>query len=459
MDHPHHTDGAPHQAEPGPMMVGEHYKPYRWVQGPVALIGLWLITTPFTFGYRRPALIWSDVLSGIVVLALSALALSAKRGAWFSFANAGIGIWLMLAPLVFWAPDAVAFANDTLVGALLVTFAFLIPMSMPMSGTDIPPGWSYNPSSWPQRAPMIALAFVGFFLSRYMAAYQLGYIGSVWDPFFDDGTRRVLDSDVSRAFPVSDAGLGSVMYLVEGLSGLMGDKRRWRTMPWMVAIFGIAVVPLGVVSIVLIILQPLMVGAWCTACLASAAAMLVMIPLALDELVAMLQFVVRRRREEGVSVWHTFWYGGHAPQGARPYTPARAETWRPAGMTWGLTPSWTLATSIAIGVWLMFAPAVFYSEGPGADSDHVVGALVIVFATIAWAEVGRPVRYLNVPLGLWLTVGPWLLSGGSVAAQVNDAVAGLALIVLSLPLGTLRDHYGPFDRMAAWVPVRRAAAR
>ena len=25
-------------------------------------------------------------------------------------------------------------------------------------GPDVPPGWSYNPSSWPQRAPIIALA-------------------------------------------------------------------------------------------------------------------------------------------------------------------------------------------------------------------------------------------------------------------------------------------------------------
>lgn len=35
-------------------------------------------------------------------------------------------------------------------------------------------------------------------------------------------------------------------------------------MPWMVAFFGILVVPLGIVSITLIILQALAVGAWCT---------------------------------------------------------------------------------------------------------------------------------------------------------------------------------------------------
>jgi hypothetical protein len=98
-------------------------------------------------------------------------------------------------------------------------------------GPDTPPGWSYNPSDWIQRGPIIAMAFVGFFLSRYLAAYQLGHIAYPWDPFFGDDTRRVLDSEVSKAWPISDAGLGAVSYMLEALSGLMGGKNRWRTMP------------------------------------------------------------------------------------------------------------------------------------------------------------------------------------------------------------------------------------
>jgi hypothetical protein len=68
-------------------------------------------------------------------------------------------------------------------------------------------------------------------------------------------------------------------------------------MPWMVTFFGILAVPLGVTSIVLVILQPLSVGAWCTICLATALAMLIMIPLTLDEVVAMGQFLAQSRRE------------------------------------------------------------------------------------------------------------------------------------------------------------------
>ena len=50
-------------------------------------------------------------------------------------------------------------------------------------GPDVPLGWSYNPSSWPQRAPIIALALVGFFLSRQMAAFELGQVTTFTDPF------------------------------------------------------------------------------------------------------------------------------------------------------------------------------------------------------------------------------------------------------------------------------------
>ncbi|MEZ4293802.1 MAG: vitamin K epoxide reductase family protein [Polyangiaceae bacterium] len=393
--------------EPGPMMAHEHYRPYRWVQAPIALLGVWLITSPATLGYRDPASAWSDVISGVVALVLAAMALIDRFGAWPSWGNAVTGLWLLLAPIVLWAPDAAAFANDTLVGSLLIVFGLLLPMSMEMKGPDVPPGWSYNPSSWPQRAPTIALGFVGFFAARYMAAYQLGHISSVWDPFFGDGTQKVLTSHVSKAWPVSDAGLGSVTYMVECLSGFMGDRRRYRTMPWMVAMFGFAVVPLGIVSIALVIMQPLVVGHWCSLCLLSAAAMLVMIPLALDEVVAMFQFLARRRRE-GVRVGHAFFAGGH--QGESPVSaPARPITWAPRGMLWGMSLPAPLAVSVGLGtVWLMAQPAVLgttLAESAGSDRpdrrsrdrdrDHRARG------------VARLTRYLLL-LGVWSAAGSCL---------------------------------------------------
>lgn len=445
--------------EPMVMMAVEHYAPYRWVHAPIAALALWLIASPFTLGYSSPALIWSDVLSGVVALGMSLLALKPNRGL-VSWLIAFVGLWLLFAPLAFWAPEPAAYANDTLIGALLIAFGLIIPMGMEMKGAAVPPGWSYNPSAWSQRAPIIALAFVSFLASRYMASYQLGYIDSVWDPFFGDGTARVLESDVSRAWPVSDAGLGAMTYMIEVLMGLMGDKRRWRTMPWMVAGFGFVVVPLGIVSIALVIMQPLAVGAWCSLCLFSAAAMLLMIPLSLDEVVAMMQLIVRKKRE-GLSAWRVFWLGANLPDEVPGFEPTRSETWRPRGMLWGFTSTWSLWLAAAIGVWLMCAPAVFGIgiQEPAADSDHLVGALIIVVAVIALAEVARPARFLNVPLGVWLLVAPWFLDGATPASRASSAVMGAAIVLLSLPLGKLRDHYGSFDELMLWSPRSKARER
>lgn len=450
-----HVSGGPTEMkEPMLMMARDHYVTYRWVQVPIVALSLWLIASPFTLGHGRGPLLWSDMISGAVALVMSCFALRPTRGL-VSWLISLVGLWLLVAPLVFWAPAA-AYANDTLVGALFIAFGLVIPMSMKMEGQGIPPGWSYNPSSWPQRAPIIALAFVSFLASRYLAAYQLGHISEVWDPFFADGTKRVLKSEVSRAWPISDAGLGAVTYAIEVLMALMGDPRRWRTMPWMVAGFGVVVVPLGIVSIVLIILQPLAVGAWCSICLFTAAAMLLMVPLSLDEVVAMVQLIMRKKRE-GESAWRVFWLGANLPNDTATWPSTRPEPWRPSGMLWGFTNSWSLWLSAAIGVWLMSAPAALGIEQPAADSSHVVGALVVVVAVVSLAEVARSARFLNVGLGLWVIAAPWLLEGATPMSRANGVLTGLAVCLLSLPLGRLRDHYGSFDKVVLWSP--RAAAR
>ncbi|WDT82939.1 MAG: DUF5911 domain-containing protein (plasmid) [Candidatus Manganitrophus sp.] len=126
-------------------------------------------------------------------------------------------------------------------------------------------------------------------------------------------------------------------------------------------------------------------------------------------------------------------------------------------MAWGVTVSWNLILIVAIGIWLLFAPALFGidTRSASADSDRLVGALVITLAVIAWAEVGRSARYLNLLLGAWLVVGTWFLSGGSPAIHWSDTVSGLLLILLSLPLGRIRDAYGSFDPYVVWTPGRK----
>lgn len=437
-------------------MVRELRAPWLWTNATMIALGFWLASSPWTFGYRSVAMTWSDVLSGVLLGVLGGAAFSPRFDFYGRWGVALVGTWLQIAPLVFWAPAAAGYLNDTFVGALAIALSILIPMmpgmahhmAMQQPGPEIPPGWTYCPSTWNQRAPIIGLALTGWFISRYLAAYQLGYTSTVWDPFFGGATARVLKSSVSRMMPVSDAGLGALAYTFEMIMAWMGGRTRWRSMPWMVISFFILVVPLGLTHVALVISQPVVVGDWCTLCLAAASVMLFMIPLAVDEVVATLQFLAERRRA-GKPLWRTFWVGDTMPGGAPDNRTPRygASPFALASSAlWGVSLPRTLLASLALGAWIMFSPASFGTVAAGANSDYVTGALVITVAAISTAEVIRVVRFLNVLLAAWLVVAPFLVDGVTSIGRTGDIAAGLVLVVLTLPRGLVRERYAAWDR-------------
>ena len=73
--------------------------------------------------------------------------------------------------------------------------------------------------------------------------------------------------------------------------------------------------------------------------------------------------------------------------------------------------------------------------------------MIITIAVCAMAEVGRPLRFLNLLFGLWLIIAPWLLGGATIGVLLNDATVGLVVIGLSLPRRwRSEEHYGSWDR-------------
>lgn len=175
------------------------------------------------------------------------------------------------------------------------------------------PPWKHNPSSWRNRIPICLLAGVAFFIATYMALYQWRLIGDVWDPVFGEQTRQVLDSEVSeimrRWFRVPDAALGALAYLGDLIFGLAGSTRRWQYRPWLVLLFGFDVIPLGIVSAVLVVMQGAVVGAWCFLCLVTAAISLILVVLAYDEVWSSMLYLKRVWREtrKPKLVWDVFW--------------------------------------------------------------------------------------------------------------------------------------------------------
>jgi hypothetical protein len=215
-------------------------------------------------------------------------------------------------------------------------------------------------------------------------------------------------------------------------------------------VLGLAVLilPLGVVSIYFVIVQPIVIGTWCTLCLIAALAMAVMIPYSLNEFVAMGQFLVSTRKQ-GKPFWRTFWTGdamdGGSVDTSKGLVASPREQWAQA--TRGVTYPWTLMLSIAIGVWLTFTRLTFDSFGSMTNSDHLIGLLVVTFTIIALAEVARSVRFINIAFGVWLIAAPWLLDGiASPLATWNGVICGVLLIALAIPRGKIKDSYAGWDR-------------
>ena len=312
--------------------------------------------------------------------------------------------------------------------------------------------------------PIIVLALLGLYVSRYLAGYQLGHIPGVWDPFFAgsptdprNGTEEIVTSWVSKALPVSDAALGGYTYLLKILTGLVGSRRRWRTAPWLVLLFGLMIVPLGLTTILFIVIQPVVLGTWSTLALVGGAAVLIQIPYSLDELLATCQFL-RRRVRVGKPWLRVLFLGDTddqpAPGAARAglVDDAVDEFNRPLGVVLtsmlggGVSLRWNLGLAGLIGLSLLFTRVTLGAEGAIADAHHVIGCLVLTVCAIAAAEMARPVRLLNGVLGIGLVLMPLMFDADKVTVAVTVGL-GFALMLLSIRRGPITGRYGLWNRL------------
>lgn len=434
----------------------------RWAQFANLMLGTWLLTQPPLIGVVEPLLRWTEITCGMLLIVFASLSLS-WHASWARWISAAIGAVVMAAPFVLWTDNPTAYLSDTLVGMLIFGFAVgpkpevgPSPVAR-VTGPEVPPGWTYNPSSWTQRIPIIALALIGLYVSRYLAAYQLGYVSDVWEPFFQgsaqdprNGTEEIITSEVSEAWPVSDAALGGYTYGLEILTGIVGSRARWRTMPWLVLLFGLMIAPLGIVSIFFIIIQPIWIGTWSTLALIGAAAMLIQIPYSLDEMVAVGQFL-RRRARAGKNLLRVFLFGDTDEGGARDVPdefdrPARAIMKDVA--IGGVSLPWNLAIAAVLAASLLFTRVTFGADPPIANWDHLLGSLALTVISIAAAEVARPVRFLLVPIGAALCVTPFAF-GAEALHAASDVLLGLTLVGLSIRRGELSAQYGSWNRLIA----------
>lgn len=92
---------------------------------------------------------------------------------------------------------------------------------------------------------------------------------------------------------------------------------------------------------------------------------------------------------------------------------------------------WKDIAMLILGLWLIISPYVLpYSDytGIAASNSYILGVAVIVFAAIALARPQMWEEQVNLILGVWLFIAPFVLGfQADTRAMVNHLVVGILI--------------------------------
>jgi hypothetical protein len=97
---------------------------------------------------------------------------------------------------------------------------------------------------------------------------------------------------------------------------------------------------------------------------------------------------------------------------------------------------WTSWCNLILGVWLFISPwLIGYATGIAAGNSLVVGIIIAIVAIVALSsyQAARGARWVNVVLGIWTIVSPWILSfSGRANVVTNDVIVGALVTIFAL---------------------------
>lgn len=93
---------------------------------------------------------------------------------------------------------------------------------------------------------------------------------------------------------------------------------------------------------------------------------------------------------------------------------------------------WQDWLNLALGIWLFFSP-FFMGYATGADgvaawNSYLLGIGVVIFAAAAIARPAQWEEWINLALGVWLVISPWVLGfSADETALWNHLIVGLII--------------------------------
>jgi hypothetical protein len=99
-----------------------------------------------------------------------------------------------------------------------------------------------------------------------------------------------------------------------------------------------------------------------------------------------------------------------------------------------LPKQWEDWANWAFGIWLCISPwALEFDLEPVPTRNAVIVGFLIILAEVVTLSVFRPwEEWINVALGAWLVISPWVLGIAVPAATATFVVVGALVIVLAL---------------------------
>ena len=92
--------------------------------------------------------------------------------------------------------------------------------------------------------------------------------------------------------------------------------------------------------------------------------------------------------------------------------------------------------NVLLGIWLIVAPYVLSFSGTSAAlwNDIIVGAAVFILGLVRLRDLRTTMwaSWVNLLLGIWMVIGPYVLSYSDITnARWNDIVVGIAVAILA----------------------------
>ena len=92
-----------------------------WVN---VLLGIWVIISPFMIQFARlPAAMWNNVIVGIVIAILALIRSSTPRQPGWSWANVVLGIWMIISPFALGVMTTAILWNNIILGIVIAIVA------------------------------------------------------------------------------------------------------------------------------------------------------------------------------------------------------------------------------------------------------------------------------------------------------------------------------------------------